>query len=182
MASPRGGSAAARAIRALPEQFLARVLPRAGRAGGEVIAEEAKTLLGGRRADSKAGPVLIADSVKVKVRRKDTTIRVRITLDGPGAYVGRWLEYGTAPHLISVADSAREGRSVARINKLASEGSLVIGNKFVGASVSHPGARPHPFLGPALHNRERDAIIAMQTYVTSRAARAGLAGADPGGE
>jgi hypothetical protein len=183
MATRRGGSAAAAKIRELPQAFLERVLPGAGRAGGKVIAEDARQTLGGRRADTAGGgKVLIADSVKVKVRRKGTTIRVRITLDGPGAYVGRWLEYGTAPHLISVTDEAREGRSVSRINKLAVEGSLVIGDKFVGQSVSHPGAKPHPFLRPALDQCQGDAIAAMQTYVTSRATRAGIAGTEPGGD
>lgn len=183
MATRRGGSRAAQAVRQMPETFLRKVLPGAGRAGGEVIADEARTRLGARRADiAGGGSVLIADSVKVKVRRRDNIIRVRITLDGPGGYVGRWLEYGTDPHLISVDDSVRDGRSVARINTLAREGSLKIGDKFVGAAVFHPGAKAHPFLRPALDTREGDAIAAMQGYVTARASRAGIAGGtDPEG-
>jgi hypothetical protein len=184
VATRRGGSRAAQKIRELPEAFLERILPRAGRKGGEVIAEDAKQRLGGKRAGSGAGKVLIADSVKVRVSRKDTRIRVRIVLEGAGAYVGRWLEYGTDPHFISVDPNFSDGRSARRINLLdrnaAKDGkagpgrSLWINGKAVGATVHHPGGKAEPFLGPALHNREADAIAAMQTYVLSRAARAGI--------
>jgi hypothetical protein len=185
MATRRGGSRAAQKIRELPEAFLQRVLPQAGRKGGEVIADDAKQRLGGKRAESGAGKVLIADSIKVHVKRKGSTIRVRIELVGSGAYVGRWLEYGTDPHFISVDRDFAGGRTARRINvldKKATEAgqdgpgrSLFINGKAVGTTVHHPGARPEPFLGPALHNRESDAIAAMQTYVLSRAARADLA-------
>lgn len=175
MATSRGGADTRRFMQQLPEQLMKRVLPGAARAGAKVIAEEAKHRLGGRRADTAGGgKVLIADSVKVRVRRKGDKIHARILLQGPGAYVGLWLERGTAPHIISVEDSAREGRSVNRINKLAREGSLVIGDTFVGAAVFHPGAKPHPFLNPALDIREDDARAAAQTYINARVSRRGI--------
>lgn len=178
MAKRRSTAATRRQIVELPEKFLQRVLPGAARAGAEVIADAAKDLLGDRSADTEnGGQVLIASSVKVKVRRKDGQIRARIMLEGPGAYVGRWLEYGTDPHFISVSDTARAGRTVTRINTLAREGSLVIGGQFVGQSVFHPGAQAKPFLRPALDLNEAEAIAAAQSYITARGTRAGIVAA-----
>lgn len=179
MVRRRSSPATWRAIRELPETYLKRVLPGAARAGAAVIAEGAKDLLGGREAETTGGvKVPIADSIKVKVRRKDGQIRARIMLDGPGAYVGRWLEYGTAPHLISVAAEDRKGRTVRRINDLARTGSLMIGGNFVGPMVEHPGAQPHPFLRPARDMREGDAIAAAQQYINARRAGAASEGDD----
>lgn len=178
MAKRRSTAATRRYVTELPERFLQRVLPGAARTGAEVIAEGAKDLLGDRKAETGGGgEVRIADSVKVKVRRKDGQIRARIMLDGPGAYVGRWLEYGTDPHLISVSDEVRGGRTVARINTLAKEGSLIIGGQFVGQSVFHPGAQAKPFMRPALDTREAEAIAAAQSYINARGTRAGIAAA-----
>lgn len=184
MAKRRSSSATRQAIKELPEVFLDRILPRAARAGAEVIADDARAALGGRRAETGGGAyVLIADSVKVKVKREGTLIRARIYLDGPGAYVGRWLEYGTDPHFITIDPTVRKGMTARRVNAKITDGdgdlkaTLLINGKPVGTSVYHPGAQAKPFLRPALDNREGDAIAAMQGYVTSRATRAGIAGA-----
>lgn len=181
MATSRGGAEVRRYMAELPGQIERKVLRGAARAAADVVADEAKLRLGGRRADTGDGAeVLIADAVKVATRQEPGLIIAKIRLKGPGAYVGRWLEYGTAPHLISVADSVRQGRSVNRINRLAREGSLVIGDTFVGASVHHPGARPQPFLRVSLDTRESEAFAAAQSYINSKVTRAGIIGDDEG--
>jgi len=85
-----------------------------------------------------------------------------------------WLEYGTAPHLISVDDSQRQGLSVRRVNDRVNAGSLVINGNFVGTTVHHPGARPHPFMRPALDTKEGEARAAAQSYINSRISRSGI--------
>jgi len=50
------------------------------------------------------------------------------------------VEYGTAPH------------------KETSEGGFKIGNFFVGKTIDHPGARPKPFLRPALLKNKRHVV------------------------
>lgn len=181
MATSSGGADVRRFIAQLPGQIEMKVLRGAARAAANVVANEAKLRLGNRRAKTGAGTsVLIADAVKVATRQVPGAIVAKVQLKGEGAYVGRWLEYGTAPHLISVQDSAREGRSVSRINRLAREGSLVIGNQFVGASVQHPGAQPQPFMRVSLDLREREAFAAAQSYINSKVTRKGIIGDDEG--
>jgi hypothetical protein len=97
-----------------------------------------------------------------------------------------WLEYGTDPHFISVSESERKGRSIGRVNQQLREAggnaSLVIGGKFVGETVFHPGARPYPFLRPALDVKEADAVRAAQAYINASVSRRGITVSDEGNE
>jgi hypothetical protein len=184
MATSRGGSDVRRFIAQLPHQLEQKVLRGAGRAAGKVVQAEAKDRLGPRQAETASGTkVLIADALRVRTKQEPGRIVVRIQLKGPGAYVGRWLEYGTAPHLISVHDEVRDGMSINRINKLSREGSLKIGGKFVGASVMHDGAKRKPFMRISLDTRFDDAVAAAQSYINSRVTRSGIiAGPDAEGD
>lgn len=157
-------------IASIPEAFEKKILPGAARAGGKIIQDEAKSRV---TSDEVRGAIV------QRVRREPGLVSVRITVR-PGWTMARatWLEYGTAPHFIAVDESQRQGMSVGRINTLQQAGSLVIGGKFVGKTIWHPGARPNPFLRPALDAKEAEAVAAAQTYVTTRVARLGLGGAD----
>lgn len=159
----------------LPKQ-ISDVLRGAGRAGGRVIAEEAK--------DRSASDDVAADVV-VRTKTDDGRIVVTVTVKpGYNWYRALWLEYGTDPHFITVDDSQRGGQGVRRINQqvraAGGDGSLVIGGQFVGATVWHPGARPEPFLRPALDIKEAEAIRAAQAYINSRIARGRFVGKDEG--
>lgn len=176
MPTVKGKSGVARFFEQLPGEIERKLLRGAGRAAANVIAAEAK----GRSISSE-----VRGAIKVKVEAIERRIAAKIQVKGRGAYLGPWLEYGTAPHLISVDASQSGGRSAARINRLAKDGeanhSLVIGGKFVGSTVLHPGARPYPFLRPALDVKAGEAIAAAQGYINSRVTRAGITGsADPG--
>ena len=50
----------------------------------------------------------------------------------------------------------------------------MINGHFVGTAVHHPGARPHPFLRPALDTKEGEAIAAAQSYINGRVWPAGI--------
>jgi hypothetical protein len=149
------------------------VLRGAARAGGKVIAEEAE-----ERCISSEVASSIRVTTKVEPQRAVAMIETR----GKGAFIAPWLEYGTSEHFISVDDSQRNGMSVGRINRLNRDGkaSLVIGGTFVGTTVRHPGAQPHPFLRPALDIKETEARAAAQKYINARVSRKGIKGGDEG--
>lgn len=169
-----GRDAVKRYIASIPPAMRDKVLRGAAKAAANVVAEEAKA-----RSISPE----VSEAIVIRSKLDGDRIIVRITVKGrwPTA-VGTWLEWGTDPHFISVDDSQRGGMSVGRINELHREGSLVIGGKFVGKTVHHPGARAHPFLRPALDIKEAEAIKAAQGYITTRIAREGLGGPSVGGE
>jgi hypothetical protein len=178
MATIKGRSAVSAFLARSPEQLVDRVLRGAARAGGKVIADSAKD-----RSVSDD----VANAIIVKLKREDHRIIVRITVR-PGWMMARaiWLEHGTAPHFITVADDQRKGLSIARINDKVGEargdGSLVIGGKFVGTTVFHPGARPFPFLRPALDLSRDDAVRAAQQYINARVRPSGITGAEDAGD
>jgi hypothetical protein len=168
-----GRSATSSYMAALPDQ-ITRLLKGAGRAGGRVIADEAKN-----RSQSEE----VADAIVMRSKTKDDRIVVRVTVKPGWTYsLALWQEYGTSPHFISVTDEQRQGLGIRRINTKVSEaggnGSLVIGGKFVGKTVFHPGAQAHPFLRPALDTKETEAIKTAQTYINARVLRGGISNID----
>ena len=150
-----------------------KVLRGAARAAAKVVAEDAKA-----RVISHE----VAGAIKVATKEEDGKVIAKVQVKGKGAYLAPWLEYGTDPHFISVDDGQRNGMSVGRINKKLDEAkgdaSLVINGSFVGKTVFHPGARPHPFLRPALDAKEGEAIQAAQNYINARVKPAGIVGGD----
>lgn len=177
MAQVRGLAEVKRFIRQTPQLLEERVLRGAARAGAKVIAAAAK---------ERSRSAEVAQDVKVATRREDGRMIGLVQVKGPSAFIAPWLEYGTAPHFITVDDSQRQGRSVGRINRLANEpgssASLVIGGRFVGRTVFHPGAQPRPFMRPALDESERDAVAAAQAHINKRVTRGGVIGSDEGDE
>lgn len=169
MPTVRGRDAVNRFFEQAPEK-LKSVLRGAARAGATVIKEEAEV---------RCISTEVRAALKVATRHTDAEMHGLVQVKGPGAYIAPWLEYGTDAHFISVDDSQRAGRSVNRINKQANEPdsshSLVIGGKFVGRTVLHPGASPHPFLRVSLDTKAQDAVRAAQQYINSRVSRAGIA-------
>lgn len=175
MATSRGGADVRRFMQQLPAELEKKVLRGAARAGGKIILEEAKD----RSISHDVDEALVLRS-KAEAGR----ITVKITLrKGWGYSVGRWLEYGTSPHFISVHEDERGGMGIRRINKLTKDGSLVIGGKYVGDTVFHTGAQPHPFLRPAFDIKGAEAKAAAQAYINAHVTRSGIiAGAEPEGD
>lgn len=168
MVTSRGKSDVQRFMAGLPEQIASKLLVGAGRAGGKVIADEARD-----RVISQD----VADNIVVRTKREDSRVIVRITVrKGFALSVGNWLEWGTSPHFITVDARQRDGRSVRRINELGDHASLMINGKFVGETVYHPGARAHPFLRPALDLKEGEAISMAQAYINARITPQGITG------
>ncbi|MBB3347321.1 HK97 gp10 family phage protein [Sphingomonas sp. BK069] len=145
-----------------------RVLQGAGRAGGNVVADEAK---------DRAWSDDIRKDVIVKVEVVDDRIRVRVDVKpGWGRSLAIWAEYGTVGHYISVDREQSGGRTTRRVNKLAKGGTLVINGKPVGKTVWHKGARQVPFMRPAIDLRRADAIKAAQAYIDQQVRNGAIAG------
>ena len=173
MATARGGGEVKRLIASLPAQIEKRLLPGAARAGANVIADEARDQC--------------IDKLKVRTKAEPGLVVARIKPDPkmPGAFRATWIEYGTDPHFITVDKAASGGRTARRINyldaKAGAEGragpgsTLVINGKPVGTTVWHPGARPFPFLRPALDTKRAAAVTAAQAYVDKHVTRSGIA-------
>jgi len=173
MPTVRGGAAVRRYIAQLPSELERKVLRGAARAGGRIILDDAKD----RSISSDVDEALV-----MRTKAEAGRITVKITVrKGWGRAIANWLEYGTDAHFISIAKDERGGKSVARINATTKR-SMIIGGQFVGETVFHPGARPHPFLRPALDIKGAEAIAAAQSFINAHVTRSGIvASAEPEG-
>jgi HK97 gp10 family phage protein len=111
------------------------------RAGAKVVLPVAK---GNIRSHSGE----LAASLKVGTRGRGGVVTGYVRTK---VYYARFVEYGTVPHSITAKD--RKG--------------LSIGGLFF-QSVQHPGAKPHPFLRPALDTQAQAAVIAAAEAMKER--------------
>jgi hypothetical protein len=154
----KGGPELLRFLDELPKNLERNVIRGGLRAGAKVIQQQAKA------------------NVPVKTGQ-GSRLSSYVKLRGSGSYLGLFIEYGVAPHLISVAEQDRPERatrhgprkaSIGTINKMVKRGSLVIGGNFVGPVVMHPGHAAKPFLRPALDQKAEEAVTAMGAYIAHR--------------
>lgn len=142
-----------KALSEFPNKLLKNAMRRALYAGVKVIATEAKL-------QCPVGPPSQVAAVKYGAKEGELKRSIKIgtnTIKGKPvvygyvragsfkAYYAHWVEFGTAAHRIS----AKNG------------GALSFGGGFVH-SVAHPGARPRPFMRPALDAKWMEALEAMR--------------------
>ena len=96
---------------------------------------------------------LLAAGLKVGTRSKNGTVFATLRTTGKHAFVARWVEFGTKPH---------------KIEPKKAKALTLGGMRF--QSVQHPGARPRPFLRPALDQQAQAAVIAAAEYMKERLA------------
>ena len=98
---------------------------------------------------------------------------------GDHSYLANWVEFGTSAHYIKVQDSEKpinarlskkRGKIVRASMTTVNRNVLQIGANFVGPTVFHPGAKPKPYMRPALDARAQDAVIAAGEYIKKRLA------------
>ncbi len=173
-ASLKGGNALKDFLASLPANLERNVLRGALKAGADEIAEGARE--GCRSPEVRA-------TIKTMSRSENGVVVAKVQTKGDGAFKAPWLEHGTDPHFISVDAEQSGGRTIGRINRLAkgadSNHSLVIGGKFVGDTVLHPGAKPYPFMRPALDQRQAAAITAIGAHIGLKMTKAGLETPNP---
>lgn len=152
----------------LPAKLERNVMRGAMRAGMKPVLEAAR-----RGVPVRTGR--LRDSLKISTRARGRIVSASVrTRD----FVAKFVEFGTRAHLISARDtdkpvnwraSARQGRlvrvSMRTVNRLV----LRIGNWFT-SSVQHPGAKPRPFMRPALDGQAQAAVVAAAEYMKLRLA------------
>lgn len=176
MTTLKGGPELMRFLDTLPAKLKNNILRGAMRAGARVVAQE---------VEARSNNHLIREGVYVSTGNKDGTITAKVKVKGFAASIAIWGEFGTAAHWIKIDPANRTTAKgvigIRTVNKNAREGgSLVIGGKFVGPSVFHPGARAYPVFVPALDNRANDAIAAAASYIRTRIENQGLDAPDVG--
>ncbi|MCZ4340181.1 hypothetical protein O4H52_01085 [Sphingomonadaceae bacterium G21617-S1] len=153
------------------------------RAGGQVIADEAKA----RCVDDEVAAAIGVGSARINKSEQSVSVRIRVDPKKKGAFKARWIEHGTLPHFISVKEedkptaTTRHGTrawSIGQINRSLRRGSLLIDGRFAEA-VHHPGAQEKPYLRPALDAAQGEAIAAVAQYVGDRLTKAGFDGPNP---
>jgi len=169
----KGGKELQDLLNTLPVKIERNIMRSALRAGAGVIRDAAR-----KNVNSDTGT--LAKSIRVSTRSRRGEVTATVKAD---AFYAHMVEFGTLAHWISVRDEARPSRmtrrgrkthSIGTLNKMAHRGSLKIGGNFVGESVEHPGATPHPFMRPALDENQAAAIRAVGEQIRARLTKQGL--------
>lgn len=151
-------------LQQFPAKLEASVLRSAMREGAKEIEEDAKA-----RVPADTGR--LRDSIRVTTRLKGGRVIAAITAGGRSgakkvmqgrrglrvgyelAYYASWVEYGTAAHKILPRKPG---------------GFLSIGGKLFVRGVEHPGAKPKPFMRPALQAKAQAAVLATANAMKRR--------------
>lgn len=166
----KGGPELLHLLDELPKNLERNVIRGGLRAGAKVIQQQAKA-----NVPVKTGQLRRA--IGIGTRTAGSRLSSYVKLRGSGSYLGLFIEYGVAPHLISVAEADKPVRntrrgprkvSIGTINKMVKRGSLKIGENFVGPIIMHPGHAAKPFLRPALDQKAQEAVNAMGAYIAHR--------------
>lgn len=165
-------------LQQLPAKIEQNILRGALREGAKVIETHAK-------ANVPVDTGRLRESIRVSVRARRGRVTASIKAGGPtkkrigtkksggvsvqydNAYYAKWVEFGTAAHKIM----AKYAKSlVLRPNARASSGFAKrwMRGELLVEGVDHPGARPKPYMRPALHSGAQDAVVAAAEYMKKR--------------
>lgn len=134
----------------LPAKMEANIMRAAMRAGANVILQQA-------RANVPANTGLLRAGLKVYTSRRRGVVKATVRAGGKHAYIGKFVEYGTAAHLIK----PKTAKSLS-IAGLMRDGA------------HHPGAAPKPFMRPALDTAGTAALAAVGEAIKRRLNKQGL--------
>lgn len=140
----KGGKEVAAMLQQLPVQIEKKILRNALSAGVRVLRDEARA-----QAPAKSGA--LRKAIRTSRDTRDGRVIAKVRLRGRHAYLGVFMEYGVAPHLIAAGGEKR---------------SLKIDGKFVGKAIEHPGISGKAFMAPAMEIRGADAVRAATDYIT----------------
>lgn len=134
----------------LPAKMEANIMRAALREGAKVVQAEVKASAPVRTGLLKAG-------IKIGTNSRRGRVTAKIKVSGKHAFVANWVEYGTAAHFIKPK----------RAKSLFFAGLMRDG-------VDHPGARPKPFMRPALDTKAQEALLAVGEAIKKRLTKQGL--------
>jgi HK97 gp10 family phage protein len=145
-------------VRGLAElqKFLDRLTPKmeknvmrgALRAGMKVVQPVAQSLV-----HSVSGQ--LAAGLKIGTKSRGGTVQSNLKAKGVHGSAAHLVEFGTAAHTITAAPGSA----------LQLHGGQLV------QSVEHPGARPKPFMRPALDSQTSTAVNASAHYIRARLAK-----------
>lgn len=180
----KGGRELDAFLQSLPVKVEKNILRSALRAGANEFKSEIK-------ANAPVDDGDLRNSVRVSTRAKSGTVSASVKIGDKKAWYAHLVEYGTRAHLIKVQESERpiNYRLTAKRGKLTymsmttvNRNVLRIGSTFVGPTVQHPGARPHPFVRPALDTKAGAAVAATAAKIRERLTKEGINAPAPEGE
>ena len=139
------------------EQFTDKLqkaaLRSALRAGAQEIRKEAQRL-----APVRTGK--LRDTIRVGTRYDRRSGEVQATVSAGnrkrGVFYASMVEFGTTGHPIIAGGGTKAGQVLAA------------GARILGERVDHPGAKPKPFMRPALDTRAKDALEAVRAQLAAR--------------
>ena len=134
----------------LPAKMEANIMRAALRAGAKVVQAEVQASAPVRTGLLKAG-------IKIGTNSRRGRVTAKINVSGKHAFVANWVEYGTAAHFIKPK----------RAKSLFFAGLMRDG-------VDHPGARPKPFMRPAVDTKTQEALLAVGEAIKKRLTKQGL--------
>lgn len=172
----KGGRELDAFLQSLPVKVEKNILRSALRAGANEFKAEIK-------ANAPVDDGDLRDSVRVSTRSKGGTVYASVKAGNKKAWYAHLVEFGTRAHLIKVQDSerpvnyrltAKRGTLTHMSMRTINRNALKIGSNFVGPVVNHPGARPHPFVRPALDTKAGAAVAATAAKIRQRLTKEGI--------
>lgn len=146
----KGGKELQDMLNTLPAKLERNVMRSALRQGANVIRDAARDNINDRSG-------ALSKSVRVRTRARRGEVTATVTAGSKDAYYAHMVEFGTSPHDIPAADGSALD---------------VAGNP--RANVEHPGAAPHPFMRPAIDEKQGEAIRAVGEQIRKRLTKEGL--------
>lgn len=145
----QGGAELQKLLDSLAPNIERNILRSALRQGANVIRDEAKKNVSDRTGE-------LSKSIKVKTRSRRGNVTAQVVTD---KYYARFVEYGTESHFIKSKD----------VKSLFFAG-------IARQVVEHPGAKPHPFMRPAIDAKQNEAIRAVGEQIRKRLEKVGVQG------
>jgi HK97 gp10 family phage protein len=121
----------------LPDKLQKNVMRAALRAGAKVIADQA-------RENVPVASGKLKKDITIGTRSRGGVVTASVKAGAKSAWYAKFVEFGTAAHEIN-----------------AKPGSVMMFNGQIAIRVNHPGAKPQPFMRPALDARGQAAVQAV---------------------
>ena len=140
---------------ALPAKIEKNILRGAMRAGSKVQMARAKELVPIETEGKHPGA--LRDSLRIKTSARNGVVKASVVAGNKKAFYASWVEFGTAAHFIKP-----KNRKSLFFAGLARE------------VINHPGAKPKPFMRPALDATVQAAVAAVGDYIRKRLTKEGI--------